>query len=154
MEFLRGGGTGITRGASVGRPERGGSLEPSWYRTLTHENPLPNLKNLLRDEKGAALLEYSLLAAGVALVSAAAVAMYGHKTNDIISAVGAIMPGAHADDNAPIRSGKLIETSVQDGAIAVDVATIISSSNTQRLGNNLGVAGLGDDDTGLILEVE
>lgn len=112
-------------------------------------------KKLFRDEKGAALLEYALLAAGVALVSAAGVAVFGHKTNDMISSVAAIMPGAHADDNAPIRSGKIIETAQDaDGAIAVDVATIIANTNSQRLGNNLGVAGLGDDDTGLILEVE
>ena len=67
-------------------------------------------KNLIRDEKGAALLEYSLLAAGVALISAAGVAVFGHKTNDLISSVAAIMPGAHADDNGPIQSGKIIET--------------------------------------------
>ena len=112
-------------------------------------------KNLIRDEKGAALLEYSLLAAGVALISAAGVAVFGHKTNDLISSVAAIMPGAHADDNGPIRSGKIIETAADaDGAIAIDVATIITNSNTQRLGTNLGVSGLGDDETGLILEVE
>ena len=64
------------------------------------------------------------------------------------------MPGAHADDNGPIRSGKIIETASDGEAIAIDVATIINNTDTQRLGNNLGVSGLGDDETGLILEVE
>ena len=112
------------------------------------------LRKFLRDEKGAALLEYSLLAAGVALISAAGVAIFGHKTNDMISSVAAIMPGAHADDNGPILSGKIIETTGADtGQIQVDVATIIGNTDTPRLANNLGVdgseAGLG----GLVLEV-
>jgi len=107
------------------------------------------LKQLLRDKKGAALLEYSLLAAGVALISAAGVSIFGHKTNDMISSVAAIMPGVHADDNGPIASGKIIETTGADtGQIQVDVATIVTNTDTERLGNNLGVVGL---DT-LILE--
>lgn len=112
-------------------------------------------KNLLRDEKGAALLEYSLLAAGVALVSAAAVSVFGHKTNDMIGAVATIMPGAHGDDNGPIISGKVIETA-QDaatGAISVDAVTIATTAAaTPRLGNNLGLINP-DDFGGLILEV-
>jgi len=110
---------------------------------------MSTLKNLFRCKKGAALLEYSLLAAGVTLVSAAAVAVFGHKTNDMIGSVAAIMPGAHADDNGPIASGKVIETTGADtGQIQVDVATIVTNTDSARLGNNLGVVGL---DT-LILE--
>ncbi len=105
-------------------------------------------KTFLRDEKGAALLEYTLLAAGVALISAAGIAVFGHKTNDMISSVAAIMPGAHADDNGPIASGKLIETTGADsGQIQVDVETILANNNTTRLANNLGVDGT--DVTGL-----
>ncbi|MEL6429555.1 MAG: hypothetical protein AAFR54_10285, partial [Planctomycetota bacterium] len=88
-------------------------------------------KSFLQNEKGAALLEYSLLAAGVALISAAGVAIFGHKTNDMISSVAAIMPGAHADDNGPIASGKIIETTGADsGQIQVDVATIVTNTDT------------------------
>ena len=106
-------------------------------------------KNLLRCKKGAALLEYSLLAAGVSLVAAAGVAIFGHKTTDMISSVAAIMPGAHADDNGPIASGKIIETTeASSGQIAVDITSIVGNTDTPRLGNNLGLAGL---DT-LILE--
>jgi len=105
---------------------------------------------LVRCKKGAALLEYSLLAAGVSLVAAAGVAIFGHKTTDMISSVAAIMPGAHADDNGPIASGKIIETTpASSGQIAVDITTIATTAvDTPRLGNNLGLTGL---DT-LILE--
>ncbi|MEM9380748.1 MAG: hypothetical protein AAGB93_12420 [Planctomycetota bacterium] len=109
------------------------------------------LLRLLRCKKGAALLEYSLLAAGVALISAAGVSIFGHKTNDMISSVAAIMPGAHADDNGPIISGKVIETTGADtGSISVNVPAIVGQTDAERLGNNLGVADL---DT-LVLEVE
>jgi Flp pilus assembly pilin Flp len=114
------------------------------------------LRNLLRDEKGAALLEYSLLAAGVALISAAGVAIFGHKTNDMISSVAAIMPGVHADDNGPIVSGKIIETTSSlegDGTIQVDVATIVTNAGTTRFATNLGVDGTETGLGGLVLEV-
>ena len=111
-------------------------------------------KNLIRDEKGAALLEYSLLAAGVALISAAGVAVFGHKTNDLISSVAAIMPGAHADDNGPIQSGKIIETTGADaGPIQLDVATILANSDTPRLDTNLGITSGVGGVGGLVLEV-
>ncbi len=100
-------------------------------------------------KRGAALLEYSLLAAGVSLVAAAGVAMFGHKTTDMIGAVAAVMPGAHADDNGPIASGKLIETTPgSSGQVAVDVDAIVLNADSPRLGDNLGFANL---DT-LILE--
>ena len=114
----------------------------------------PMFKKLIRDEKGAALLEYSLLAAGVALISAAGVAVFGHKTNDLISSVAAIMPGAHADDNGPILSGKIIETTGADtGQIQIDVATIVANTDTNRLDNNLGISTGSGGVGGLVLEV-
>ena len=68
------------------------------------------MKKLLTNRKGSALVEYGLLIAGVALVAAGAVSIFGHKTNDLISATATVLPGAHADDNGPIISSKLIET--------------------------------------------
>ena len=101
------------------------------------------IAKLIRCKRGAALLEYSLLAAGVALVAAAAVAMFGHKTTDMIGAVAAVMPGAHADDNGPIASGKIIETTPgSSGQVAVDIATIVTNTDSPRLGDNLGFASL------------
>jgi Flp pilus assembly pilin Flp len=108
------------------------------------------LKRLRKNQKGAALLEYTLLIAGIALIGAAAVAVFGHKTTDMMAAVAAVLPGAHADDNAPIVSGKIIETAVGTGngdgatnAIALDMDAILAASDgTQvRLGNRLGTAG-------------
>ncbi len=91
---------------------------------------------LFRDKKGASLLEYALLAAGVALVAAAAVSVFGHKTSDMMAATAAIMPGAHADDNGPILSAKVIETAANsDGNITVDTAAALAGGS--RLGNNL-----------------
>ena len=89
-------------------------------------------------------MEYSLLVAGIALLGAAAVALFGHQTTDMMAAMAAVMPGAHGDDNAPIVSGKIIETSPDGGpggnAIALDINTIVANSDgqTARLGNNLG----------------
>ncbi|MGP0592829.1 Flp family type IVb pilin [Nitrospira sp. T9] len=96
----------------------------------------------LRSQAGAALVEYSLLVAGIALIGAAAVSLFGHKTSDMMAAVAAVLPGAHADDNAPIVAGKIIETSVDNGpggdAIALDIGGIVANAGTERLGNNLG----------------
>ncbi|MEQ8763050.1 MAG: hypothetical protein RL885_03930 [Planctomycetota bacterium] len=101
------------------------------------------LQRLRRSKKGAALVEYGLLIAGVALIAAAGVAIFGHKTSDLISAVASVLPGAHADDNGPMFSGKIIETtSAEDlGAgegIALDVDEIVNGSGTFRFSNNVG----------------
>ena len=100
---------------------------------------------MLRSKRGAALAEYSLLVAGIMLVGAAGVSMFGHKTADMIGAVAAVMPGAHADDNGPMIAGKIIETHDQglgagDNGIALDVDTIVGGRGTARLGNQLGTA--------------
>ena len=109
-------------------------------------------RGMLRDKKGAALVEYGLLVAGVALIASAAVAVMGHKTNDLVGTVAAVLPGAHADDNGPILSGKLIETLPQDAdgdpatadTIALNISGnaepgILDNSGTERLGTNLGL---------------
>ena len=96
---------------------------------------------LLRNKKGQGLVEYGLIIAGVALICAAAISVFGHKTNDLVSATAAILPGAHADDNGPVTSGKLIETTTDGttGGIEVDAVTIATNSDTPRLGVNVGL---------------
>lgn len=110
------------------------------------------MKKLIKNRKGSALVEYGLLIAGVALVAAGAVSIFGHKTNDLISATASVLPGAHADDNGPIVSAKVIET-VQDattGEITVDFAAAAAGGN--RLGNNLiGAAANGAGPNGNLL---
>ena len=105
---------------------------------------------LVRNEKGAALVEYALIIAGVALIAAATISVFGHKTNDMLATATAVLPGAHADDNAPIVSGKVIETSsaapgLDNGnaanGIGLDVTAITTANGTSRLGNDVGSDG-------------
>jgi len=108
-----------------------------------------------KKRRGAALVEYALLIAGVALISAAAISIFGHKTSDLVAAVATVLPGAHLDDNGPIVSGKIIETTAPTTTtgIALDTTTINTNTNTPRLGNNVtGVGGAGDGFGGLVLE--
>lgn len=99
-----------------------------------------SLLQLARNRKGAALVEYAMLVAGVSLIGAAAVSTFGHKTTDLIATTAAVLPGMHTDDNGPIQSGHLIETAVNtNGAIALDSAAIVANSNTSRLGANTGL---------------
>lgn len=98
-----------------------------------------------RMRKGAALVEYSLLIAGVALIAAAAVSIFGNKTADLIATTAGVLPGAHADDNAPISAGELIETGAGsatntngDAGLTLDIDSIANNSGNERLGDNLG----------------
>jgi Flp pilus assembly pilin Flp len=116
------------------------------------------LRKFFGNKKGQGLVEYGLIIAGVALICAAAISVFGHKTSDLISAVATIIPGAHADDNGPIISGKLIETTGATATgIALDAGGIENKTTGNRLDENvLGVAattnGTGDGFGGLILE--
>lgn len=104
------------------------------------------------NKKGQGLVEYGLIIAGVALVCAAAISVFGHKTADLVAATAAVLPGAHADDNGPIITAKLIETAQDaDNVINLDTAGITTNSATARLGNNFGLATPGDFG-GLVLE--
>ncbi|WP_286763473.1 MULTISPECIES: Flp family type IVb pilin [Rhodopirellula] len=111
------------------------------------------MRKFLNNKKGQGLVEYGLIIAGVALICAAAISVFGHKTSDLIGATAAILPGAHDDDNGPITSGKLIETTTDGttGAIEVDAATIATGG--ERLGQNVGLD-TPTDFGGLVLEAE
>ena len=103
-----------------------------------------SLRNTRR-QKGAALVEYGLLVAGVALVATAAVAIFGTKTSDLIASIATVLPGAHEVDNGPITSGQLVETTDGQNAnpnnspIELDINKISTNSGTTRLGDNLGM---------------
>ena len=98
---------------------------------------------LMRERKGAALVEYGLLIAGVALISAAAVSTFGTKTSDLVATVASVLPGIHADDNGAILSGGLLETtpgvagSTAGTGIKIDVPAIIAQSAMDRLSKNV-----------------
>jgi pilus assembly protein Flp/PilA len=101
----------------------------------------------LRNNKGASLVEYALIVAGVSLIGAAAVSVFGHKVTDMLGMSAAVIPGAHVDDNAPIVSGRTIETSTNTPGfdsgnsatgIGLDVNAITQSNGATRLGDSVG----------------
>ena len=97
------------------------------------------IQKYLRSKRGAAMVEYALLVAGIAVVAVSDVSILGHKTSDLIGTAAAVIPGVNPDDNDEITSGRLIETAPNDdGALALDVNDIISKSGSERLGNNMG----------------
>jgi Flp pilus assembly pilin Flp len=97
------------------------------------------VKKFLKSRKGAAMVEYALLVAGIAVVAVVAVSVLGHKTSDLLGTAAAILPGVNSEDNAPITAGQLIETSQNgSGVIDLDIQEIVANQDTERLGNNLG----------------
>lgn len=107
---------------------------------------LKRLRNVLKSKKGQGLVEYGILVGGVALVCLAAVSILGHKTNDLVATVAGALPGAHADDNSAIVSGKIVSTTqrLSDSAIVLDV------SNPGSFSSNLGITGVDS----LVVEAE
>jgi len=103
---------------------------------------------VLRRKHGAAMVEYALIVAGVALIGAVAISIFGRKVTDMLATTAAVLPGAHAQDNAPIVSGKLIETSPNaqgtdeggnsQNGIGLDVNAITQGSGKARLSNAVG----------------
>ena len=105
------------------------------------------VRRLMRNRNGAALVEYALIVAGVALIGAAVVSVFGHKVTDMLATTTAVLPGAHADDNAPIVSGRTIETSTNTPGfdagnsatgIGLDINSITQSNGQTRLGDSVG----------------
>ena len=84
-------------------------------------------------KRGAALVEYALIVGGVALVAAAAVSVFGHKTAGMIGATASTLPGAQPADNGAISAGHIMDTVNTGGVI-----TIQPGANN-NLGNNLGL---------------
>ena len=100
---------------------------------------LRKLRNALKSKKGQGLVEYGILIGGVALVCLAAVALLGHKTNDLIAVTCSALPCAHDEEAGPIVSGKLVATTTNaSGGLILDV------NNPGSLASNLGL-----DQTGL-----
>jgi pilus assembly protein Flp/PilA len=99
---------------------------------------LARVRNLLRNKKGQGMVEYGILVGGIALICLVSVAILGHKANDLLGTVAAALPGAHADDNGAIVSGKLVNTtSNASGAIVLNAAAPGS------IEGNVGIPGIG-----------
>lgn len=97
------------------------------------------LKQTRRSKRGAALVEYGLIVAGVALVTVAAVSIFGTKIGGMFGTAAAVLPGAHAADNGPIAVGKLAPTTDgTQGPIGLDGTVIQDGENS--LGSSIGVS--------------
>lgn len=95
------------------------------------------LKQTRRSKRGAALVEYGLIVAGVALVTVAAVSIFGTKIGGMFGTAAAVLPGAHAADNGPIAVGRLTPTTVVNGSQTLDGTAIQNGDN--NLGTSVGV---------------
>jgi Flp pilus assembly pilin Flp len=65
-------------------------------------------KHIHKSKRGAALVEYGLIVAGVALVAAAAVSIFGSKAAGLVGASARILPGANSADNKVIDVGHVV----------------------------------------------
>jgi Flp pilus assembly pilin Flp len=111
-------------------------------------------KQMRRNRRGQGLVEYALIIAGVALIGAVGVSLFGHKTAQMIDAVTVILPAADSDDNGPIAVGELIETtSSSNGAIGLNTQAIAAASGTARLNTNV-TGNNADGFSGLVVDVE
>jgi pilus assembly protein Flp/PilA len=109
---------------------------------------------LSRNRRGQGLVEYALIIAGVALIGAVGISLFGHKAAQMIDAVAVILPAADSDDNGPIGVGELIETtSATNGQIGLNTAAIAAANGTSRLTSNV-TGNNSDGFNGLVVDVE
>ncbi|MFO0903151.1 MAG: hypothetical protein U0939_09140 [Pirellulales bacterium] len=101
------------------------------------------VRNLLRNKKGQGMVEYGILVGGIALICLVSVAILGHKANDLLGTVAAALPGAHADDNGPIVSGKLVNTTLNSSS-----AIVLNTAVPGSIEGNVGIPGI----DGLVVE--
>lgn len=95
------------------------------------------VKQNRNQKRGAALVEYGLIVAGVALVAAAAVSIFGSKTGGMIGATTRVLPGANAEDNKLINVGHAINVKADsNGNLGVDTDKL-----DKTLGENMGLDG-------------
>ena len=66
-------------------------------------------------KRGAALVEYGLLVAGVALVTAVAISIFGHKVNDMVGTAAAVLPSNDTEDTGAITGGRVVQTTGGNG---------------------------------------
>ena len=64
---------------------------------------MAKISKRLKDDAGAALVEYALIIAGVAIIGALAVTVFGDRVSSMFSSTAAVLPGSR--NNAPVSSG-------------------------------------------------
>ena len=89
-------------------------------------------------KRGAALVEYGLLIAGVALICAAAVSLFGHKTNDLVGTVAAVLPSSNVEDAGAVNSGKVVATAVDGDGLGIAWEDIENSETADAFGFGAG----------------
>ena len=96
-------------------------------------------QNQNKNKRGAALVEYGLLVAGVALTTAVAVSMLGHKTNDLLGTVAGALPSSNEADTGAIQSGRLFATQVDsNGVITLDIGNQDHNTTDEIFGEGAG----------------
>src|SRR5689334_5343643 len=65
---------------------------------------MAKISRRLRDDAGAALVEYALIIAGVAIIGALAVTVFGDRVASMFSSTAAVLPGSRT--NAPVATGR------------------------------------------------
>ncbi len=101
-------------------------------------------------KRGAALVEYGLLIAGVALVSAAAISVFGQKVGAITGAAASALPGNSPDNIGTFDPGQVVLTKKgENGTIQIDWDNVGTDQNSldTLLGDGANVA-TGGDSTG------
>ena len=83
------------------------------------------------------MVEYGILVGGVALVCLVAVAILGHKSNDLMAACAASLPCAHDDDVGPIVSGKLVNTQQDTNGVVY-----LDPTSPGSMADNMGMPGI------------
>ncbi len=82
---------------------------------------MKTVNHIRRGKRGSALVEYGLIVAGVALVGAVAVSVFGNKVGGIVGTSAALLPGQTSADSGPIVVGKVVKTKTNaDGSIGID----------------------------------
>jgi Flp pilus assembly pilin Flp len=96
--------------------------------------------NKLRTRKGQAAVEYAVILVAILIVSIASISLLGNKTGELWALSAVILPGQDPDDNGPIWTGELVETSpIASPAdfVTVDLDAILAATATDRIDTNL-----------------
>lgn len=101
------------------------------------------LKPSTQRRKGQALVEYTLLIAGVALACVLAVAVLGDHTADTLSVMATTIPGAEAADNQPISAANVIPFTSGTNGLVLQTNALVGPAGTglDRYSGLLGPGG-------------
>jgi Flp pilus assembly pilin Flp len=124
---------------------------------LVKESQMPKKFGFRKNRRGQGLVEYIVIVASVALIALTSVSMFGHKLSDQYAVGAGMLPGAHAEDNNPIRTGYFAQVNESGGEItgtgAVGWADITGNSEVGEMDNNVIAQGTNDGEA-FVAELE